>query len=221
MPAATRRRILRYAIVLGVIVAAAVALATRVHAWLALNAPIDTATILVVEGWIPDYALAAAVEEHASGRYRTLATTGVPLALGSHLSTYKSYAKVAAASLVAMGIDQATLMAVPAPRLSRNRTYAMALALAQRLRADEAAPAAINVFTLGAHGRRSQLMYTLAFEATGLTTEIGVIAHPDRDYDANAWWRYSEGVKRVIVEAIGYLHALLFFDPDLEMVAVP
>ena len=39
--------------------------------------------VLVVEGWLPDFALKQAVEEYNSGKYKTLIITGMPIMKGS------------------------------------------------------------------------------------------------------------------------------------------
>jgi hypothetical protein len=40
---------------------------------------------------------------------------------------------------------------------------------------------------------------------------VGIIAVPNPDYDAQRWWRYSEGLKDVISESFAYLYARFFF----------
>jgi uncharacterized SAM-binding protein YcdF (DUF218 family) len=67
---------------------------------------------------------------------------------------------------------------------------------------------ALNVVTQGAHARRSRLLFEKAF---GGGTRIGVIPIPADDYDAQAWWRTSAGVRDVIGETIAYVYARLFF----------
>ncbi|WP_293367015.1 hypothetical protein [Microcoleus sp. CAWBG50] len=46
---------------------------TNIHPFLAVNAPIK-ADILVVEGWLPDYAVESAIAEFNKGGYRKLVT---------------------------------------------------------------------------------------------------------------------------------------------------
>jgi hypothetical protein len=40
-----------------------------------------------------------------------------------------------------------------------------------------------------------------------------VIAANDQTYDANHWWRSSNGVRDVMGELIAYVYAVGFFDP--------
>ena len=44
--------------------------------------------------------------------------------------------------------------------------------------------------------------------------KVGVIALPNVQYEADHWWRYSEGVKETLGEAIAYLYARFLFSPD-------
>ena len=69
----------------------------------------------------------------------------------------------------------------------------------------------VNVLTEDVHARRTCLLFQ---KALGHNVVVGVIAVPNPDYDANHWWRYSEGVKDVVAESVAYIYArLLFFDP--------
>jgi hypothetical protein len=53
-------------------------MAVGLHPFLAMNVPVD-AQILVVEGWLPNYALKAAAAEFNKGNYSVLVTTGGPI----------------------------------------------------------------------------------------------------------------------------------------------
>jgi hypothetical protein len=66
----------------------------------------------------------------------------------------------------------------------------------------------INVVTESVHARRTRLLFQEAF---GDGVLVGIIAVPDPDYDANHWWRYSEGVREVIGETIAYAYAKCFW----------
>jgi uncharacterized SAM-binding protein YcdF (DUF218 family) len=69
----------------------------------------------------------------------------------------------------------------------------------------------INVVTENVHARRTRLLFQKAF---GGDVRVGVIAVPNPDYEPGHWWRYSEGVKDVLSEAIAYIYARLFFHPS-------
>jgi hypothetical protein len=68
----------------------------------------------------------------------------------------------------------------------------------------------LDLVTLGPHARRSRLLYEEAF---GNKVKVGVIAIAIPDYDVKRWWRYSEGVREVIGEGIGYLYVKFLFWP--------
>jgi hypothetical protein len=73
-------------------------------------------------------------------------------------------------------------------------------------------PPTINVVTLGAHSRRTRLLFARAFKKE---SQIGIIAVPNRDFNPTRWWCSSQGVRIVSDEAIAYLYArLLFFAPE-------
>ena len=67
---------------------------------------------------------------------------------------------------------------------------------------------AINVLTQDVHARRTRLLFQ---RALGERATVGIIAVSNPDYDAGHWWRYSEGVRDVISEAIAYLYARFLF----------
>jgi hypothetical protein len=78
------------------------------------------------------------------------------------------------------------------------------------LRTNDPGEKCINVLTEDTHARRTRLLFQ---EALGKEPRVGIIAVPNPDYDANHWWRYSEGVRGVIDESIAYAYAKFFFWP--------
>lgn len=176
------------------------------YPFLALNRPVK-ADVLVVEGWVSDYALEFAAREFQAGHYTQLYTTGGPLSKGSYLIEYKTFADLGAATLRAQGLDSNAVVAVPAPETRVDRTYQSALALLKRLSETDQPVKAINVVTIGAHARRTRLLYQHAF---GDGVAIGVIGVPHADYDSKRWWKFSAGLRDVIGETSGYVYAKLF-----------
>lgn len=182
---------------------------SQVHPFLAITQP-TPATVLVVEGWLPDYALETARQEFISHPYHRLFTTGGPLEVGSHLAQYQSYAELAHATLDHLGIPNHQSTAIPAPRTARARTFHSALALRDHCLSQGIDLEAVNIITLGAHARRSRLNFQ---QALGPNTRVGVIAVPDASYDPDRWWAFSQGVKTVAGESIAWLYARLSWDP--------
>ena len=64
--------------------------------FLMVNNPVPGG-VLVVEGWLPDYAMEATVAEFNRNHYDKLFVTGIPLTQGAPLSEYKTYAELGAA----------------------------------------------------------------------------------------------------------------------------
>src|SRR5882757_3115964 len=86
-------------------------LAARVQPFLAVNHPID-GDVLVVEGWIPDYAMREALHAFRSHPYQLMITTGGPLPVGMVFSSYGTHAQFAATALQGMGLPADSLVAV-------------------------------------------------------------------------------------------------------------
>jgi len=185
-------------------------MARGAYSFLAVNAPVE-ADILVVEGWMTDEYHKAVKELAGEGGYELVITTGGPLRRGHYLIEYRSYAELTAASLMAMGVEASKLQAVPAPDVKRDRTFHSARAVRKWLDDHQRETAAVDVVTLGAHGRRTQLLYRMAM---GPGHPVGVISLTADSFDQAQWWRYSAGVRLVIGEMLGYAYARLFFSPD-------
>jgi hypothetical protein len=194
----------------GVIVA--LVAARTVYPFLAVTDPVPGG-VLVVEGWVPDYMLEAAMAEYKRNHYARLFVTGVPLQQGAPLSEYTNYAHLGAATLVKLGMNTSDLQAVPTPWTRRDRTYATAVSLKRWWREHDMAPRKVNLITGGAHARRSRLMLE---KALGAGVTVGVIAIPAKDYDEQRWWRYSQGVRIIIGEMLAYTYARLLFYPSQE-----
>lgn len=176
---------------------------TSIHPFLAINDPVK-ADILVVEGWLPDYALEGAIAEFKKGNYRQLVTTGVPLNKGYYLAEYKNFAELAAATCIAMGFDRDRVIAVPAGKVIKHRTVASALALRDWLATSSLNINSINLYSLGTHARRSWLIFK---EVLNPEIQVGIIAAEPEDYDPQGWWKSSEGFRTVTGEIIAYLYA--------------
>jgi hypothetical protein len=187
-------------------IAMLVAAAVTVHPFLAVNEPVR-GDILVVEGWLPDYALEKVIDEFRSNKYRLLVTTGGPLLKGYYLAGYKSCAGLTSETLKRLGVSEAVLATVPAPYVLRNATYASAAALKNWLLNSKLDIKAINIYSLGPHARRTRLLFQ---KALGDRVDVGIIAGEDRSYDPTRWWCSNAGARTVIYELIAYLYARFF-----------
>lgn len=176
---------------------------THIHSFLAVTSPVK-ADVLVVEGWLPDYALKNAIAEFESGDYRQIITTGDPLEKGYFLAQYKNFAELSAATLKKLGFEEEKLVAVPTPKAIKDRTYTSAVTLRQWLSKSNLKLESINLYTLDVHARRSWLLFK---QVLAPTIKVGVIAVKSPDYDPGNWWSSSAGVRSVISETIAYIYA--------------
>ena len=184
-----------------------------VYPFLAITDRVD-AHVLVVEGWVREYAIRAAVDEFRSGSYEYVVTTGGPVSgIGGYVNDFQTEASVGADLLRKDGIANNFLQMVPSRVMNRDRTYGSAVALRNWFREHHLLVRQINVLTESTHARRTRLLFQKAF---GKNVQVGIIAVPNPDYPVNRWWRYSEGVKEVISESAAYAYARFLFYPQLS-----
>jgi hypothetical protein len=177
------------------------------HSLLAPTRPID-AQALIVEGWLPDYALEAAAKEFKNGRYHFLIVTGGNLEQGLYFCGYNSYAEMGAVTIKKLGIDTSLVILVRSPLVRKDRTYASAVAMKSWLAKSNPPVRSLNLFSLGCHSARSQLLFK---KVLGKEYAVGVIASRDRSYDELRWWNSSSGFREVVDETVAYLYALAFY----------
>jgi acyl-CoA synthetase (AMP-forming)/AMP-acid ligase II len=190
-------------VILGCVIALMLFLFTHIHSFLAPTSPIK-ADILVVEGWMEDYAIKSAIKEFEKGRYQKVITTGTPVQLGYYLSQYKTTAELAAATLMALGFAPDKVVSVSAPEVVRNRTAASAAALREWIAKSDLKVKSINLYSYDVHTRRSWLVFKQALEPE---IKVGVIAVEPYNYNPKQWWISSAGVRSIIAETIAYLYA--------------
>jgi uncharacterized SAM-binding protein YcdF (DUF218 family) len=182
-----------------------------VYPFLAITHRVN-ANILVVEGWIHEYAIQAAVKEFQSNHYQRVFTTGGPVGgNGGYINDFYTSASVGADLLKKCGLPEEHLQMVPSRVMDRDRTYGSALALRNWFRDHNMGVSSIDVVTEDLHARRTRLLFQKAF---GKGVQIGIIAVPNVDYPANRWWHYSQGLKDVVSEFAAYLYAKLLFFPS-------
>ncbi|MFP4681108.1 MAG: YdcF family protein [Chitinispirillaceae bacterium] len=175
------------------------------HSFLAVSEPVN-GEIMVVEGWIPDFAMKEAARRFSDGDYRFIAVTGGPLDQGSYLKEHRNYAQLGVATFSRLGIADSLLVAVSAPAVSKDRTHTSAVALKRWLEKTGSEVRSLDLYSFDAHSRRSALLFR---RALGKEYEIGVIALPDLSYDSSNWWRTSMGFRMVMGEIIAYAYALI------------
>jgi len=166
--------------------------------------------LMVVEGWIHDFALDEAVTMYRAGNYSKIVCTGVPIETGSYIQQYKSYPEMTAARLEKMGIDPAEIVVAVADYEKKDRTYLAAVALRQAFMAYNVEETNLHLITTGPHGRRSRMLFQ---KALGDDYNIGITCLDEYAYDRGNWYTCSEGVRSVLGEFIAYTYAKLFFYP--------
>lgn len=181
--------------------------AKEIIPFLAITDPIPGGD-LIVEGWIPDYALEQAIAEFKRNHYGKLYVTGGPIEENAATSDLMTYAERGAAIVRSKGIPSDAVQAVPAPHVDRDRTYTSAAALKNWQIEHGVTPRSYHVMTIGTHARRTRLLFE---KALGEGAIVGITALDDRSYDSKHWWNTSAGVRTVIGETIAYGYARFLF----------
>jgi uncharacterized SAM-binding protein YcdF (DUF218 family) len=183
----------------------------EIYPFLAVTHRVDS-RVLVVEGWIHEYAIIDAVHEFKDGHYQQVYATGGPVeGLPAYVNDSQTSASVGAEFLKQDGIPEQFVQMVPSHVMARDRTYSSAIALRDWFRKSNMHIQSINIVTEDAHARRTRLLFQ---EALGKNVQVGIIAVPNPSYDASHWWRYSEGVRNIIGEGLAYIYAKFLFWPN-------
>lgn len=182
----------------------------QISSFLSTSRPIR-ADILVVEGYLPDYALEEAMHIFQQGGYSHMIIAGKPRQKGAHLDQYSNDGDFSAATMLAMGFDSTNLsVAVTDSSLTRDRTYASGQAVSDWMKEYFPGSDAIDLVSLGCHSRRSRRLFQ---KALGDNAEVGIYAITDRSYDPKRWWRSSHGFREINKETIAWIYARFFFHP--------
>ena len=176
-------------------------LSQGLYPFLAQNCPLSQAELIIIEGWLPDAELVQLVAETEPGTLWV--TTGGPIKFGGSLFDEKTYAEVTTERLQKLGVSSEAILTASAPDVAADRTYASALAVRDKLEEQGLFGRPANLYTLGAHSRRSFLLYRLAFDSEG---SLGVVALENEELDLRHWCRSSLAFRQVADEAIAWLY---------------
>jgi len=185
--------------------------AFTIQDFLAVNLPV-VGNILVVEGWIWDSsAMREATEEFSRGQYEYLVTVGGPIEGDKGPTNQRNLAELAARRLRELGVAEASIIVLNVPDVTFHRTYASAFTLKNWINDSKIEVTGVNVFTLGAHARKSLVLFK---RALGPGTKVGVISGTDTEYDPTHWWLSARGIYVILRKTVGYLYAIVWPLPD-------
>jgi uncharacterized SAM-binding protein YcdF (DUF218 family) len=169
------------------------------------------ARILVVEGYMPDYALEEAMQIYHDGSYELMLITGKKREKGAHLDQYSNDGLYSEATLIKLGFDASRIRVIAQDQdVKKDRTYYSALAVKEWLDANRPGEQSIDLVSMGTHSRRSRLLFKKAFDGT---LKIGIHTLPNKSYDPRRWWQSSHGFREVNKETIAWIYARFFFYP--------
>lgn len=177
----------------------------RIYDYLSPNEPIAS-KVLVIEGWLDDFALKEAYALFLENDYELMITTGGPLEIGYLATHFITSADLAKATLVQLGMDSTKLIAVPRKHALKKRTFESAIALKNWIDTNNPEMKSFNLVSLGTHSKRSWFLFQKALP----DKEIGIIALRDQRFDPEEWWKTSKGSRTVITEALGYFYVFFF-----------
>src|SRR6266568_9571444 len=152
-----------WVVLVSLVLAFGFAVRWEAYPFLAVNQPVD-GEILIVEGWIGTEVLNQAAAEFARGKYRKLLVARPVYDNGRtylHGRVSDDYFL-----LIKNGVPRESLDTVFYLASQRDRTYHSALAVKAWFVENGAFPKSFNVATMGAHARRSWLLYQEAFGNT-------------------------------------------------------
>ena len=175
------------------------------------------ANVLLVEGWLPPYAVELAYDEYIKSSYEQVITTGIRISGSDEVSindypeffthegkkkltdNYSSHAELARKKLISLGLDSSLVLAVPGKKVRLNRTLSSALAFRDWLETSEIEVDGINIVTIGTHARRTWMTYNKILDKK---YQIGIISLPD--YREHSSKKYK--VLKTLRESLGLVY---------------
>ena len=195
----TRRGVLLIFLLLA---AAGMGLSLSLYPFLAQNHPLPQAELIIIEGWMPDAELQGVIDRLEPGAL--FVTTGGPIKLGGNLFKEKTYADMTTVRLRNLGVPAESIVSAPAPDVDADRTYVSARAVRDKLEEQGLFGRSANIYTLGAHSRRSFFLYKKAFDSEA--SSLGVVSLESEDTDIRHWCRSSLAFRQVVGEAIAWFY---------------
>jgi uncharacterized SAM-binding protein YcdF (DUF218 family) len=203
------------------LVAALSSLATTialVHGFLAVNHP-NGQGILIVEAWIPAQAVRESARVFDRGSYQYLVVVGGPTGeANTKTPNTPTYADRAFNDLVRLGFDMSKVVKISVPSQKSRRTFANAKAVRDWLRQSDSSIRDVDVFTLGAHARKSWILFQ---HALGTDYRVGIVAGSEISYNPARWLLSQRGSWVVARNLAGYLYTKLWVSLDAIALSRP
>jgi hypothetical protein len=176
---------------------------SNIHRFLAVTNRVAGADILVMEAWVPEVVVQAAVKEFKEGGYQLLLISD----LREHDDRDGRSQDVRKLSvinrIISLGIPRDRIIECFGPATYDHRSAAMAIAVRDALQQGGITSKGLNVIAPAAHARKTWLVYQRVLVSE---TQTGCVAVPTEDYDSARWWRTTTGAKWVITNGISWLY---------------
>lgn len=176
----------------------------RGEAFLATTDNPASSDVLIVEGWIGYTGIEAAKAEFEKGHYQRIVTVGGPTNNRWGRQRW-NYALLASDELKRLGVPAEKIISAPTEDLLNHRTFASAVAVTEALERADIRKFSATIFTLGAHARRSRLVFAKTLPSG---TQVGVISWQPFPYEAQPWWQSSERATDFVKESAGWAFEL-------------
>ena len=173
-----------------------------IHPFLAINQPVN-GELLVVEGWIPKYALQEAKRIFDTGNYNLIAIVGIT----NRNPEVASYSEKAASYFINNGIDRKKIFVTSADYTTINETKSYAFEFKKQALLNNLNFRRIDVLSIGTHCRKSFIVFKKIFP----DDEVGIISIRPSAYNPQTWWLSTEGWKWVVMDTIKYVAVLVDF----------
>ncbi len=180
----------------------------KVYPFLAESRPLPQAQLVIVEGWMADAELIVVANSIRPGQL--VVTSGGPITFAQKILHYENYAELGTARLIEMGIPKERILIAPAPDTDRDRTFISAKAVRRKLEEEGLFGQSAQLYTVGAHARRSHLLYQRVF---GRDYPLGVVSVAPAHYNLEHWYLYSAGIRHVTGELIAWIYAKFLMLP--------
>ena len=158
----------------------------------------------MVEAWIPAQTLAESANVFNSGHYRYLVVVGGLIRQSGQSDNTRTDANLAASRLEKLGFDTKKLITITVPDESLGRTFGRATAVKRWLVSSGTSVCCVDVFTVGVHARKSQILFQ---HALGENYRVGIIAGTEVRYNPRLWLVSGRGTWNVVRNLAGYVYS--------------